>query len=377
MAAAVLSTSIDEIECIEDDDSHHDFGGGHGSKGHDFAHFWLIVRLLEVEQSGHEDYMFLCEYVQDIAEFDSSTSPEKVALYQLKKKEDGYWNASDLTGQTAKDKKPKTSKPVTKLFKSVRAFKTIDARGVFASNAKFDVSLASGDSSVNVANIFLDEWDAVHSNALLLGFGKIEGVAPSEVNLNKLELRRIALHVDDLQLHTNGKMIDFLQAVAPEHINQAPSLVDTLYVRIKATARRTDKCKSWAELVEQRGFGKLAFKAAVESLSATPDREGSRRRLFDKLSHHWTSRKGDRVLAALSRCAREKVLLGTGNRWHIDNHVVYAACEYAESIDQSDQDCFEAVAAALAGQLPELSVDEISALAIYEMTEWNLNQIPV
>lgn len=368
--------ALQEIECIEDDDTHHDFGGGHGSKGHDFAHFWLIVRTLEAEEAGFEDYMFVCEYVQDIAEFNSSTVPATVVLYQLKKKEDGYWSASDLTGQTEKSKSPKVSKPLTKLHKSVRAFKSIKSRGVFVSNAKFKVDLASKESSVNSTSVSLSDWDEVHREALRKGFSKLEGVSPSEIDLSCLELRQVALHVDDLQRHTNGVMLDFLQRVAPDHINQASSLVDTIYVRVKATARRTSKCKSWSDLIKQRGFGKRDFIRAVESLSDLPDKAGSRQRLFEKLARNWSSRRADRVLAALTRCAREKILVGTANRWHFDCDVVGSACEYAEANDQGDKECFEAVMTALAGQLPELSQDELSALAIYEMTEWNLNQIP-
>ena len=369
-------SALQEIENIEDDDNHHDFGGSHGSKGHDFAHFWLIVRALEVERTGSNDYMFVCEYMQDIAEFDSSISPTAVVLYQLKKKEDGYWSVAELTGQTEKSKIPKLTKPLPKLYKSIRAFKLLKSSGVFISNSKFNVSLASEESSVNSPNILLSEWDVEHCDALRAGLGKFEGVAPSDVNLDCLELRQVALHVDDLQRHTNGLMFEFLQKSAPDHVNQASSLVDTIYVRVKATARRTSKSKSWSELVAARGFGKLDFKNSVESLAALPDRASSRSRLFEKLARDWTSRRADRVLIALTRCAMEKVLVGTANRWIFDREIVRTACEYAEKCDQSDEEYFEAVQIALASQLPLLSTDELSALAIYEMTEWNLNQIP-
>lgn len=377
MSSATSLSSVEEIESIEQDDSLHDFGGSHGSKGHDFAHFWLIVRALEVEKSGSEDYMFLCEYVQDIAEFNSSASPSEVVLYQLKKKEDGYWKTSDLTGQSLKDKAPKDVKPLPKLFKGVLAFKSMKAHGVFVSNAKFDVNLSSAESSVNETSISLADWEASHAAALKSGLGAMYGVASADVDLSALELRRVALHVDDLQRHTYGVMLEFLQSEAPEHIEQASSLVDTLYVRIKATARRTDKCKSWGELVSQRGFGRSAFRTAVESLAATPDRAAMRQKLLNKLEQDWTIRKSARVLSAMTRCAREKVLLGTANRWTIAEGVVDAICEHAQENNHSDQECFKSLVTALLVQMPEASEDEISALAIYEMSEWNLNQTPV
>lgn len=378
MPATKTLNTLQEIESIEDDDAHHDFGGSHGSKGHDFAHFWLIVRALEVEKTGDDDYMFVCEYVQDIAEFDSSTAPTSVILYQLKKKEDGYWNAADLTGQTEKKKTPKKSKPIPKLYKSIRAFKLLKSRGAFISNSKFSVSLATKESSVNSPSIFLGELDNEHCEALRNYFGAIEAIDPAEIDLSCLELRQVALHVDDLQRHTTGLMFDFLKQIAPEHVNQASSLVDTIYVKVKATARRTSKCNSWLELVGQRGFGKYDFQNSVKSLSALPDRASSRKRLFDKLAidFGWSSRRADRVLISLSRCAMEKVLVGAANRWTFNRELVREVCEYAEANDLSDKQYFEAMQSVLTSVLPLLGEDELSALAIYEITEWNLNLIP-
>lgn len=373
----LVTSPLTEIENIEDDDSHHDFGGGHGSKGHDFAHFWLIVRLLEKELGKCGDYMFICEYAQDIAEFDSSDNPGSVILYQLKKKEDGYWTAADLTGQTEKNFQPKSTKPISKLFKSVKAFRLVSSRGVFVSNAKYQVDLGSEGSSVNSDSIFLSQLELGRANGLKEGFGKIHGIDPAHVDLNSLELRKVDLSVDDLQSHTNGKMLEFLRVIAPDHMAQAASLVDTIYVRVKATARRTDKSGSWPDLIKARGFGRKDFQSAVEALSTIPDRPGARNRLFERLSNDWSSRKTSRVQIELTRCAREKILLGVSNRWQIPPEVISELCEYAEANDHSDLDCFKSVVSSLSTMLPELSGDEVYALAIYEMTEWNLNQVPV
>ena len=65
-----VSSALQEFEVIEADDALHDFGGGHGSKGHDFAAFWVIQRVTELEQAKLPDYLFVCEYLQDVAEFD-------------------------------------------------------------------------------------------------------------------------------------------------------------------------------------------------------------------------------------------------------------------------------------------------------------------
>lgn len=372
-----LSAQLREIEDIEADDVHHDFGGPHGSKGHDFAHFWLIVRVTELERVGQDDYMFVCEFSQDIAEFDSSTSPLRLTLYQLKKKEDGYWTPSLLTGQTKSDarKQPKLDRPVPKLVRSVQAFNTVDARGVFVSNAAFEVSLADNSRSTNCESIALRDWDTLHADALQAGLAALAVPGGKQIDLSRFELRKVALHVDDLQNHTNGIMLAYLEQAAPEHKAQASSLVDALYLRIKSTARRTEKCASWEKLIERRGFGKLAFQQAVQSLRSTPDKAGIRQKILSTVSQQWNVRRHARVEAALLRCARERVLLGQANRWHTDAAVLRGICSSADDSDLSDQAWFEQMRLVLADQLPTLGDDEIDALAIYEMSEWTQNQI--
>lgn len=227
MASSVTS-ALHEFEGIEADDALHDFGGPHGSKGHDFAAFWVIVRLTELEGQQQQDYVFVCEYMQDVAEFDSSNQPTSVQLFQLKKKEDGYWELPGLTGQAGKAKLPKIDKPLWKLLKHVRTVKLTKAAGAFVTNAKFKVPLASGHSSVNDTRIGLHLLDDTHTNALRAAVAQSEGIKLEDVDLSVIELRSEAIAINDLQRHANGVMLEFLSAVSPEHAGQAASLVDTL-----------------------------------------------------------------------------------------------------------------------------------------------------
>lgn len=369
------STALQEFEVIEADDALHDFGGGHGSKGHDFASFWVIQRLTELEPTKPDDYLFVCEYMQDVAEFDSSTAPTRVQLYQLKKKEDGYWTPLTLTGQAGKAKTPKPDKPVWKLLRHVRTVKIAKATGAFITNAKFEVSLASGQSSVNDNRISLDKLDAVHVASLRAAIAATEGISPTEVDLSAVELRSEAIAINDLQRHANGVMLEFLSTVAPEHAAQAASLVDTLYVRLKETARRTEKCASWGELVSRRGFTRARFQKVVEALKTIPDRTSARIALFDEISKGWRNAERVRVLAALTRCAREKVLVGESSRWNAKN-LLRNMFESADEQNWPDHQRFETACTVLVDEKPDMSADEIRALSIFEMTEWDLSQIP-
>lgn len=279
-----LPKAISEIEGIEVDDVHHDFGGPENNQGSDFAHFWLIVRLLDVETAGVQDYMFVCEYVQDVAEFDSSDAPTSVVLYQLKKKAGGYWGTAELTGQTQKSKAPKSTKPLVKLYKSVQAFKELQARGAFVSNARYSVPLRTKLLSTKAEQLSLAELDDIHCDALRVALGGLAGIAPEAVDLDLLEMRSVPLSIGDLHRHTTGIMFLYLQQKVADHANQASSLVDTIYLKLRGAARKTNVSKTWAELVERRGFGKMAFKSAVQALKAIPDAHQEHVRLLDVAS---------------------------------------------------------------------------------------------
>lgn len=367
--------AIAEIEQFEADDGLHDFAGPHMGKGADFPSYWVMLRLVELEQAKAPDYVFVCEYMQDIAEFDSSSAPSAVSLYQLKKKEGGYWQAHQLTGQTAKSKVPVADSPLMKLIGHVRSFKSTPAKGAFVSNSKFNVKLASGQTSVNDEALGLHLLDGAHHDALKDAIAAAEGCPPANVDLQNIELRYTNLALDDMERHLTGVMFEFIQQVAPEHVNQAHSLVESLFSKIKARSRRTSKASSWAELVAKRGFGRASFLQALEALTGTPDRATARNRLFAKLSTAagWKFYEEGRIEIGLAQCAREKVIAGDGCRWSVNRVGLYAVCEDAASKGLLDLEFFEAVCVYLQDALPALNPSEIKALAIYEMVEWNPN----
>ena len=46
------TAGIVELCQVEGNDDLHEFGGGHGNKGNDFARFWLINELLALTEPG-------------------------------------------------------------------------------------------------------------------------------------------------------------------------------------------------------------------------------------------------------------------------------------------------------------------------------------
>ncbi|WNO03967.1 dsDNA nuclease domain-containing protein [Rhodoferax mekongensis] len=371
-----VTSRIAEIEKIESDDNLHDFAGPHSGKGSDFASYWIIFRIVELEKAKRSDYLFVCEYMQDVAEFDSSSAPEHLKLYQLKKKEGGYWTESELTGQTKKKKMPKGDKPVMKLMNHVLSFQALQATGVFLSNSKFHVALATGQSSINQESIGLHELEATYCAELKKAIADTRSINPSDVDLKVLELRYTPLALDDLERHLSGVMLEYLTEIAPDSASQASSLVETLFSRIRARARRTEKCVGLSDLISKRGFPRDSFVKAVESLKAIPNGAAHRIKLLDKLSqkYDWSTYEQTQVQIALTVCAREKILAGDACRWALDKSSLASILSISVDMGYSDQETFESVCECLAAEIPELRPMEIKALAIYEMTEWNLNQ---
>lgn len=372
--ASSAKSATKEFEDIEADDALHDFGGSHGSKGHDFASYWVIARLTELEAKKQADYVFVCEYMQDVAEFDSSTAPADIRLYQLKKREGSHWTAATLTGQSGKKKIPKFDKPILKLLKHVRRVSVAKASGAFVSNASYEVDLKSGQKSVNETRIGLHELDDAHTLALRTAIADAEGLKPEDVELGVIELHTSPISINDLQRHLSGFMLELLNEVAPDQAGQASSLVETLYARIRARARRTEKCSTWQELVDKRGFTRAKFQEAVESLKHVPNRAHVRQDLFQKLSSGWKNLEKVKVQAALTQCATEKVMFGDSSRWRAQDELK-ALLQSAQDDELSDQDRFEAACNHLIDVRPDLRPQEVKALAIYEMTEWDLSQI--
>ncbi|MGE8454210.1 MAG: dsDNA nuclease domain-containing protein [Pseudomonadales bacterium] len=89
-----------ELLSVANNPKYSEAGGGHGAKGVDFARWWAVVRMVELEKANEPDFL-LFESVQDVAELDSATEPTRARVYQVKKKDAGTWSWSVLTGTVA------------------------------------------------------------------------------------------------------------------------------------------------------------------------------------------------------------------------------------------------------------------------------------
>jgi hypothetical protein len=271
---------LNEVFSLSQDPELAEQGGLHAQKGFDFQRFWAIIRVFELKAKGASDFLILFESVQDVVELDSEFSPRSIEIYQVKKKDGGEWSFNELTGLHKPDARKKSiaptlkaisGSPVGKLYKAALAFKQLDSKIHFVSNAGCALPLAtSGDASSKLECVATD-LDTAHTKALseALALLHSDGVP----DLSKLCLRRTTLHPDEPVKFAIGAAVEYLSSKPDmrEHLGQAKSLVEALFMELSKLTRQTQPLKSFADLRKQRGFSMSDMDKALASLKTVPD----------------------------------------------------------------------------------------------------------
>jgi len=374
--AMPTTTAIIELCEVEADDDLHEFGGGHGNKGNDFDRFWLINEMLALTEAGETDFLFILEYVQDIARLDKPQSPATITLYQLKKKEGNVWDLNSLAGLTAKGKQVKADSPLAKLLKSVLGFKTLAADAEFVSNTRFRVELAAGGTALSMDYVALSELTPERQTHLRDSTAARHGVAKTDIPLQRIGLRYAPIEVNDMRVHVIGAAHGMLKKLSAAHAAQADSFVDALFAKLATASRNTSKCKSWDELISKRGYSKAQFGDALADLQLLPDQQKLREDVVMELSLalSWPTRARMRIEVALTELARLKLSGGELALSEVDWPALKAISNTSESQSWSTVREFEAIEASLQEFLPGESVARIRALAVYAMVQAWTNQ---
>lgn len=269
-----------EIFSLTQDPELAEAGGGHGQKGVDFQRYWAILRIFELKEDGSNDFLLLFESIQDVAEFDSETSPSRVDIYQIKKKDGGEWSFNDLTGMLkpdgrAKKVSPTLSKveksPIGKLYKASLAVQKLDANAHFVSNAGCDLPLATSGSASALLKCLAAELHTSHASPLAEGLALLHAIPGVVPDLKRLALRKTTLHPDNPHLLALGAATAYLSKHLPDSAGQAKAFVDALFVQLSALGRQTEPVTSFEELRRQRGYSMAELNAALADLKSVPD----------------------------------------------------------------------------------------------------------
>jgi hypothetical protein len=368
--------AIEEVCSVEGSDELHDYGGGHGNKGNDFARFWLIDELIKLSQAGTSDYLFILEYVQDVARLNVTVEPFDITFYQVKKREGTHWDLNSLAGLTKTGTQVKPDSALAKLFKAVFSFKAFLTSAEFISNTRYKIELASGEMSVSMDSLSLVELTPTRRAQIGKSAATAHAVSPSNVPLERVRLRYVPIEVNDMRAHVIGTAHGFLKALTPEHAAQADSFVDALFAKLATASRNTSKCKSWDELIAKRGYSKDQFDGALGALQVLPDQQKRRTLLLENLAQvlSWHPRHVMKVEVALTELLRIK-LVGSARLVATETRAAAAEVHHQAATEQwPAHKEFVEVEKQLIAKAPEESSPTIQALAIYLMVEAWTNQ---
>lgn len=270
-------------------------GGGHNQKGIEFQRHWAVMQMFELEEAGAKDFLFLFEAIQDVAIVDSCTSPTTICVYQIKKKDRKEWTWSDLTAlhqpkdqskpissrknntkHSSKTKdKPLTdiqSSPIGKLYATILAFKELQSSARFVSNAGFDLHLADGSNAATSLPCALSTLSAHHLDLLSKGLETLHDTGVTVLpDLSRIHIERVLLSVDDPGTYLVGIVHKFLENRSRRHAGQARSLVESLLAKIGPLGAKTARCKTFNDMLKQRGYSRSEFVNALGVLESVPD----------------------------------------------------------------------------------------------------------
>jgi hypothetical protein len=257
-------------------------GGGHNQKGVDFQRAWALARMFELEKKGAQDFLFLFETIQDVAELDSSTSPSSICIYQVKKKDRGEWKWKELTNFLEPGKKKSATQPASdikdspigKLYSSVLAFKQLKSSGRFVSNNGCDLPLEDGMNAATSLPCDLSRLEATYLELLSKGLETLHDAGSLPANPSLIYVERVPVHPDAPAIHLRGLVVSFLTERSSRHAGQASALVDALLAKVGPLGAKTDSCSSFEELQKERGYSRKEFVHALGTLEQVPDQEG-------------------------------------------------------------------------------------------------------
>ena len=254
-------------------------GGGHNAQGVDFQRAWAVARMVELEQEGAKDFLFLFESVQDIAVLDSETEPTQVCLYQVKKKDRGEWSWNDLTGLMRPTRKAAESQdfkiikdsPIGKLYSSVLLLKGLNSTGKFISNLACALPLEGGENAATSLACDLSRLEKSYLSLLGRGLATLHGVDTLPAMPALLHVEKVPIPPEAASVHLKGLVLAFLTERSLRHAGQAGALVDSLLAKIGPLGAKTKTCSTFGMLRKERGYSRSDFLAAIGALEQVPD----------------------------------------------------------------------------------------------------------
>lgn len=283
-----MSTSFsqDRWSAILNDPEINEIGGENNNEGVDYARYWAMALLVEMETKKTPDYVLLFEYLQDVAVLDKAAMPTTATLYQVKKKSKGNWSKSALTKKESLKKadeipvedavapKLQTNKklagrsPLGKLHLCVERLSSIaSVHGVFVSNAGYDLNDALGvpipsNSRCSLSALHADDLEYVKSRLVK----ELKG--SSVAHLTALSLEQSIVSPSSMRETVRGLIDELLSSKYPTLPSVSGRIQENLLELFSAgSGPKTGQTLS--ELIDKKGFTRDAFCELIEKYAKT------------------------------------------------------------------------------------------------------------
>jgi len=271
-----MSNNLEQIFEVSKQHGVFETGGSHGQQGVDFQRFWAIKRMMELEEKGVEDFLILFEAIQDISELNSSTQPDAIKIYQVKKKGRNDWSWNKLTGL----KKPNAKKQdhskikeslVGKLYEAVFKIKEMDVEGIFISDQRCDIPLKNGGNVATSNQTSVDLIDDCYKSQLNEALEDSYGFEQLSGKIGLIKFDKTDFLAESAQIHLTGLAYEYIKKKSPNHAAQASSFISAILKVIGPLGAKSDQCHSLEEMIAEKSYSKKQFVENVKDLETIPD----------------------------------------------------------------------------------------------------------
>lgn len=252
-------------------------GGANNNEGVDFARYWAMSQLLALEEAGAADYAIVFEYLQDVMVLDSAETPQTVALFQVKKKENGQWSRKQLCAASGPGEKAslkggalKGSSILGKLYVAVEKASDcikVKSEGIFVFNGPCKFADPAGGGLPPNRRKSLSTLDPLDRNyiekAIALELGK-ERPLP---HFSVLHLERTGLSPSTMRDTVRGFVDEFLDKHHPLMPNVSGRIVESLLGCFSEASRPSPGLDCLGDIIRAKGYTRRQFTELLTGLS--------------------------------------------------------------------------------------------------------------
>jgi hypothetical protein len=227
--------------------------GSQTAARYDFQTNFAILKLVELREAG-QDFRVVFDVFDDLMVLDSALAPTSGRFYQIKSRDAGDWNMSDLCKKVG-SKAPRSI--VSRLYAHVPTFGIAVAETAMVTNAAYRLTLLDGSTSSGAHHKI--EGIELHADEVKkVATAVKEDINPSDVPgwLPKLAFIRTSLGVHDQQLLVVGRLQKHVEEFESVDGVKISAVYETLHASITQKTGFSQEGIDSKELVGRKSLSK-------------------------------------------------------------------------------------------------------------------------